>query len=65
MTSWIPTRRVAGGKGQGARELERLKAHLMEGLGGARDGRRGLVGEEQSAAAGVLDGGGVPTGEWR
>ena len=40
-------------------------AHMLDGLDGARDGRRGLVGEEQSAAAGVLDGGGVPTGEWR
>ena len=40
-------------------------AHLSDGLGEARDGRRGLVGEEQSAAAGVLDGGGVPIREWR
>ena len=65
MTGWIPARRVAGGEGQGAREHERLKAHLMEGLGGARDGRRGLVGEEQSAVAGVNDDGGAPARGWR
>ena len=65
LTGRIPARSVAGGEGQGAKEHERLKAHLMEGLGGARDGRRGLVGEEQSVAAGVLDGGGVPARERR
>ena len=40
-------------------------AHLLEGLGQARDGRRGLVGEEQSAAAGVNGDGGAPAGERR
>jgi hypothetical protein len=63
--SRVPAPLVAGGEGQGAREHEWLEAHLLEGLSGARDGRRGLVGEEQSAAAGVNDDGGAPARGWR
>ena len=40
-------------------------AHLLMGLGGARDGRRGLVSDEQSAAAGVHDDGGALVKDWR
>ena len=61
----IPARGVAGGEGQGAREVQWVKAHLLEGLGEARDGRRGLVGEEQGAAAEVNDDSSVPIGERR
>ena len=39
---------------EGARELEWTMAHLTDGLGEERDGRRGLVGEEQSAVVGAL-----------
>ena len=53
---------IAGGEGQGAREHKGLEAHLVVCLSGMRDGRRGLVGEEQSAAAEVLNGGGAPAG---
>jgi hypothetical protein len=48
----IPARGGAGGEGQGAREVQWVIAHLLEGLGGARDGRRRLVGN------GVGSGGG-------
>ena len=61
----IPAREVAGGQGQVAREKEWLKAHLLEGLSGARDGRRGLVGEELSATAGVLNDSGALARERR
>ena len=40
----VPARKVAGGEGQEARELQGFKAHLMDGLVGARDGQRELVG---------------------
>jgi len=33
-------------RGERAREKEGLEAHLLEGLSGARDGRRARVGEE-------------------
>ena len=61
----IPVNGVAGGEEKGARELEWTMAHLTDGLGEERDGRRGLVGEEQSTAAGVNIGGGVPSKERR
>ena len=50
----ISAKGVAGGEGKGARELEWTMAHLTDGLGEERDGRRGLVGEVQSAVAGAL-----------
>ena len=49
-------------EGQGARELQELKAHLMKGLGGARDGRRRLVGDGADRDGGVNGGEGVPAG---
>jgi len=52
----IPVRGVAGGEGQGAREDQWFKAHLLVYLSGVRNGRRGFVREEQNAAPGVLDG---------
>jgi len=39
--------------------------HLLVGLGGARDGRRGLVGDEQSAVAGVHENGSALVKDWR
>ena len=41
---------VAGGEVRGAREVEQVKLHLLGCFGESRGGRRGLVGEEQSAA---------------
>jgi len=42
----VLVREGAGGEGQGAREHKELKAHLLVCLKGARDGRRGLIGDE-------------------
>ena len=51
----IPMVLVAGGEVRGAREVEGLKAHLLVALDGARDGRKGIIGEEAEAAAEVSD----------
>ena len=61
----VSMRRVTGGEGRGAREHQGLEAHLLVYLSGVRDGQRGFVGEEQNAAAGVLDDSGVLVGERR
>ena len=59
----IPTVLVAGGEVRGAREVEGLKAHLLVALDGARDGRKGIIGEGVEAAAGVNGGEGVLAGD--
>ena len=65
LTGQIPAALVVGGEGRGAGEHQGLEAHLLVYLSGVRDGRRGFVGEEQNAAAGVLDDSGVLVGERR
>ena len=40
----IPARGVAGGEGQGAREVEGVEANLLVGLGAGNGGRRRFVG---------------------
>ena len=47
----ISARWLAGGEGQGARELEEIEANLLVGLGVAWDARRVVVGDGQSTAA--------------
>ena len=61
----IPARGVAGGEGQGGREVQGLEAHLLVCLGAREGDQRGLVGEEQGAAAEVNDDDSVPTRERR
>jgi len=56
---------VAGGEGQGVREVQGLEAHLLVCLGAREGDQRGLVGEEQGAAAEVNDDDSVPTRERR
>ena len=56
----VPARGVAGGEDRGAREVEKVEANLLVGLGGRIGGRRVLVGDGQNAAAEVGGGCGVP-----
>ena len=46
-------REVAGGEGQGVKEVEKVEANLLVGLGGRIGGRRVLVVGEQSTMAEV------------
>ena len=49
----VPARGVAGGEDRGAREVEKVEANLLVGLGGRIGGRRVLVVGEQSTMAEV------------
>jgi len=61
----VPARGVVGGEGRGAREHERLEAHLLGCLREWIKGRRGLAGEEATHGGGAFVGDGVPAGERR
>ena len=44
---------VAGGEGQGAREIEWTEVNLLVGLGETWGGRMGIVGERSGSGGGV------------
>jgi hypothetical protein len=54
----VPAMVIVGGEGQGAREQERVEAHLKRGLDGVREGRKGLIG------GGTEHGGGGERRQW-
>jgi hypothetical protein len=60
----IPARGVADDEGQRDRKDQWIMAHLLVCLRAREGGRRGLVGEEQSAVAGLLVGGDAPVRDW-
>ena len=60
----IPVRGVAGGEGQGAREDQWFKAHLLVCLKGWIKGWRGFAGDGAVRGGWALVGGGALVGEW-